>query len=89
MAAFVPGQEIRSDAPIMVVDAGLKPGTYRFQLVVVDDSGNASAPAFLSMTVQAAAPPPPPPSGPRFDPRIFTNVLKSGGLLNPKPTSER
>jgi len=89
MAVFVPGQEIRSDAPTLVVDGGLRPGSYRFQLVVVDDSGNASAPAFLSMTVQDAPPPPPPPSGPRIDPRIFTNILKTGGILNPKTRFER
>jgi len=87
MAVFVPGQEIRSDSPTMVVDSGLKPGTYRFQLVVVDDSGNVSAPAFLSMTVQDSAPPPPPPT--RLDPRIFTNILKTGGILNPKTRFER
>jgi len=29
-----------------------KPGTYRFQLVVVDDSGNESEPAFVDIVVR-------------------------------------
>ena len=90
MVAFVPGREVRSEKPEVIVDAGLKPGGYRFQLVVVDDSGNASAPAFLSMTVRAASPPPPPPSGPRIDPRVFTTVtVATGGPVDPRTIVER
>jgi hypothetical protein len=44
MAAFQEGKPIASPVPTIQVDAGLAPGTYQFQLIVEDDSGNRSAP---------------------------------------------
>jgi hypothetical protein len=55
MATFVPGQTVTtSDATVEVTvspAAPLAPGRHRFQLVVVDDSGNASDPAFADVVV--------------------------------------
>jgi hypothetical protein len=44
MASFVIGQPVTTAQSSVVVDAGLKPGFHRFQLVVVDDGGQASKP---------------------------------------------
>lgn len=44
MASFVIGRPVTTAEPRIVVDAGLKPGFHRFQLVVVDDGGQASKP---------------------------------------------
>jgi hypothetical protein len=39
--------------PTVVVDAGLPPGTHRFQLVVVDEAGNRSRPAEVVVKITA------------------------------------
>lgn len=57
MAEFVPGRIVRSKVPIVRVDTALAPGTYRFQLVVVDDRQNVSSPATLSVRIIAPAHP--------------------------------
>lgn len=44
MVAFVVGRPVASDSPRISVDAGLRPGVHRFQLVVVDSAGQRSAP---------------------------------------------
>ena len=41
----------RSRTPEVLVENPLKPGRYRFSLVVVDDSDNESAPFELAVTV--------------------------------------
>lgn len=51
MAKFVIGQPITTTTPEVVVDAGLKTGAHRFQLVVVDSSGNTSKPAEVVVQV--------------------------------------
>ena len=51
MAAFAPGQTVTSAKPTVQVDATLAPGTYRFQLVVVDDRNVVSAPANLLVRI--------------------------------------
>jgi len=55
MANFVPGQPIATpDSSIEVTVspvAPLAPGRHRFQLVVVDDSGNESAPSVTEVIV--------------------------------------
>jgi hypothetical protein len=55
MATFVTGQPvITSDNHVEVTvqpNAPLAPGRHRFQLIVVDDSGNASDPAFVDVVV--------------------------------------
>ncbi len=58
MAKFVPGSdsEVKSDEPLLDVLASgtnpLKPGKHVFQLVVVDDSGNTSDTASVTIIVQ-------------------------------------
>ena len=55
MATFLPGQPVTtSDSSVEVTvsrAAPLSPGRHRFQLVVVDDSGNVSDPAFADVIV--------------------------------------
>jgi hypothetical protein len=41
---FTPNTPFVSKTPTVVVDAGLKPGSYRFRLEVEDESGNKSRP---------------------------------------------
>lgn len=55
MATFVPGQELQTTESTVEVTvtptAPLPPGRHRFQLVVVDDSGNQSEPATVDIVV--------------------------------------
>ena len=44
MAIFEPNKPIITREPAVKVDEGLRPGRYRFQLVVEDDEGNRSLP---------------------------------------------
>jgi len=56
MTAFAPGQTVTSAKPTVQVDAILAPGTYRFQLVVVDDRNGVSAPANLLVRIKTLEP---------------------------------
>ena len=51
MATFAVGQSIKTGEPTIVVDAGLKPGAHRFQLVVVTEDGRSSDPDAATVTV--------------------------------------
>lgn len=55
MAEFKPNVPVVQKEPLVTVDvkqdAPMLPGKYRFQLVVVDDAGNESEPAFLDVIV--------------------------------------
>jgi hypothetical protein len=51
VVTFVTDKPVRSKAPEVVVENPLKPGSYRFSLVVVDDSDNESAPFELAVSV--------------------------------------
>jgi len=55
MATFVTGQPVSTQDPSVEVTvtptAPLPPGAHRFQLVVVDDSGNQSEPAVVEVVV--------------------------------------
>ena len=42
MARFRPNEPVETQEPFVKVENVLKPGTYRFQLVVVDDQGKQS-----------------------------------------------
>jgi hypothetical protein len=57
MAEFKIGEPQETDVPVIEVTVGpnsaLPVGTHRFQLVVVDNDGNASEPAFAEMLVKA------------------------------------
>jgi hypothetical protein len=56
MPEFKIGEKIETAEPRIEVTIDpanpLRPGTYRFQLVVVDDSGNESDPAFVNVVVR-------------------------------------
>ena len=55
MAEFVPGQPVRTTESTIEVTvtttSPLPPGKHRFELVVVDDSGNQSEPAIAEVIV--------------------------------------
>ena len=53
MTQFVVGQPLQTTEPVVIVD-GLKAGSYRFQLEVLDAAGNRSRPAQLIVTVRDA-----------------------------------
>lgn len=55
MATFVPGTPVTTSDPHVEVTvsptAPLAPGQHRFQLIVVDDAGNASSPTVVDVVV--------------------------------------
>jgi hypothetical protein len=55
---FQPRVPVESKQPSVVVDAGLAAGTYRFQLVVLNERGQRSAPATVDVVVEASIRPP-------------------------------
>ena len=42
MPTFAPNQPIVTQTPAVVVEAGLQPGEYTFQLIVEDEAGNTA-----------------------------------------------
>lgn len=56
MADFKPGQTVTTQTPTVEVTVNpsspLPPGRHRFELVVLDDSGNASAPDQVDIIVR-------------------------------------
>ena len=52
MATFVRGQPITTREPTIKVDAGLAVGVHRFQLVVLTDTGQKSAPVIAEVSIQ-------------------------------------
>lgn len=56
MPVLQPNKPVDSAEPRLVVQNPLSPGRHRFSLVVVDESGRASAPAEWVVTVQAQVP---------------------------------
>ena len=53
MAILATGRPVASAQPTLLVENRLEPGSYRFQLVCVDDAGNVSEPAQITVTVRA------------------------------------
>jgi hypothetical protein len=51
MPVLSPNKAVRSAKPQILVENPLEPGRYHFQLIVVDDANNASAPAELVVQV--------------------------------------
>lgn len=49
---FEPNRPVATTDPKVVVDAGLRPGRYRFQLVVVGRSGKSSEPTEVIVTIE-------------------------------------
>lgn len=52
MTTFVRGQPITTREPTIKVDAGLAVGVHRFQLVVLTDTGQTSAPVIAEVAIQ-------------------------------------
>jgi hypothetical protein len=75
MSGFEPGRAITTREPTLPVPGGLPVGVYRIQLVVIDEMGNASAPAVHTVSVVRFFPGPGPLPGPLTDPVI---ILRSG-----------
>jgi hypothetical protein len=76
MTLLVPGRAFATSNPQLHVENVLEPGTYRFQLVVVDDSQNESVPADLIVLVR--------PRG-RLDPGNLNDLARD--FINPlRPT---
>lgn len=51
MAKFTPGVTVKTTSPFVTVDPGLRPGTYRFELVVVNQIGLRSKPQTCVVTI--------------------------------------
>ena len=52
MPLFKPNVPVETREPVVVVEPPLSPGRHRFQLVVVDDRGRESEPAFVVVLVK-------------------------------------
>ena len=52
MVMFHPNRPITTTRSEVEVDAGLRPGHYRFRLVVIDDEGNKSLPSEQIITIR-------------------------------------
>jgi len=57
MANFVVGVEVVTAGPSVEISSGpaLQPGKHRFRLVVEDDAGNLSVPAFIDVELSASS----------------------------------
>jgi hypothetical protein len=53
MPVLATSRTVRSEEPTLLVENPFAPGSYRFQLVVVDDAGNESVPAVIAVEVRA------------------------------------
>ena len=51
MPRLAAGRPFSSRTPSVKVENRLAPGSYRFQLVVIDNAGNKSAPAHITVKV--------------------------------------
>lgn len=95
MVTFSPGKTFSSPQPTVVVENALDLGRHIFQLVVVDDSGNASASVSLVVSVEKPATKPNPTETPptrapdpvslRTVETINPAVLRNLNLRNLKP----
>lgn len=81
MPTLQPGTPVTLDQPRLLVENKLTPGRYRFQLVVLDDSGLESDPAELIVSVHDVAVPPREP-GPVFRPDMVDRVRLRPGIAD-------
>lgn len=58
MPVLRPDEPLATEEPVLVVENALKPGAYRFRLVVVNAAGVASDPALLEVVVRERRVPP-------------------------------
>ncbi|MDT8760248.1 hypothetical protein MZO42_16225 [Sphingomonas psychrotolerans] len=85
MVTLSPGKAFSSAQPTLVVENVLALGRHLFQLVVVDDSGNESAPVDLVISVEKPTKSDPTPPGPRTpDPESLraAETLNQAALRN-------
>lgn len=80
MAVLAQSKTVRSDEPTLVVENPFAPGRYRFELVVVDDSGNESVPAQIVVEVRPRTVV----FDPRPDIRIFRPTLDPRVAVDPR-----
>ena len=66
MATLTPLKPFVSGEPTVLVENSLPAGSFRFQLVCVDEAGNESAPAELTVSVREAT---------QINPDIFRNRI--------------
>jgi hypothetical protein len=92
MVTLAPGKTFFTSQPSVVVENAFGPGRHVFQLVVIDDSGNASAPVDLVVSVSKPTPdtttPPtraPDPVGLRATETLNPAVLRNPNLRNIRP----
>lgn len=52
MVDFTRTTQVETEEPTVTVDAGLKEGSYVFQLTVIDKEGNKSKPARINVEVK-------------------------------------
>ena len=77
---LAPGQPFTTGDPRLLVENRLKPGRYRFQLVVIDDGGLESDPAELIVSIMEIAQPPQRQPGPG---RVFRPDLEERVRIPP------
>jgi hypothetical protein len=77
MPVLSTNKPVRSPKPLLLVENQLDPGRYRFALVVVDDSQNASVPDEIIVVVRDRPVRPFP-----IDPAV---VVRPEGVLRPDP----
>ena len=71
MVTLPPGKPVTVDTPELLVENQLPEGSYRFQMVAIDDAGNESGPAEIVVTVRA---PVKPPVFTTVNPQVLTTV---------------
>ena len=86
MVAFRPAKTVATAESAVTVDGDLKPGIYRFQLVVENERGLSSVPDLVSVTIRERLSPTPEPLRP---PSPFAGPVRPSptpGPLRPSPT---
>lgn len=79
MPVLAQSKTVRSDGATLLVENPFAPGSYRFQLVVVDDAGNESVPAVIAVEVRARTV-----RDPRIDVVDF-GTIRGAGIATPTP----
>lgn len=86
MATFVRGQPITTREPTIRVDAGLAVGVHRFQLVVLTDTGQKSAPVVAEVSIQRTILDP---TRPILDTGVLTPTIPTRPRIDSTPVRPR
>jgi hypothetical protein len=89
MTALTPGVAFDTPDNRVTVDGGLASGTWQFELTVIDNDGNASAPQRIAVQIKPQVAPPPGPVGPGdvFNPRrpdVILDPRRPDVVINPR-----